>query len=194
MQNIFKTNLEKSILAKNQALKNSALLLKYQLIVDIIIKCYQSGNRIYVAGNGGSAADAQHFVAEFISKLSRDRDPIAAEALTTDSSILTAIGNDYGFDQIFSRQLKAKLQKGDVFIGISTSGKSQNILSALRMCQDLGNTSVVLSGFNGGECFNLASHCLIVPGDSTAIIQELHLVLEHSICEAVEKAIFFSNQ
>ena len=194
MNNTLRNNLEKSILVKEKVLRDTNILNEFLKIVEVIIKCYKSGNRLYVAGNGGSAADAQHFVAEFVSKLKRDRDPLPAESLTTDSSVLTAIGNDYGFEHIFSRQLKAKLKMGDIFLGISTSGNSKNLLSALNVCKNLGNTSIMLLGAGGGKCLNLTDYSITIPSDSTAIIQELHIVLEHSICEEVEKEIFFSSK
>jgi D-sedoheptulose 7-phosphate isomerase len=145
---------------------------------------------LYIAGNGGSAADAQHLAAEFVSKLARDRAPLPAEALTVDSSILTAIGNDYGFDLVFSRQLQGKLTAQDIFLGITTSGNSPNILRALEVCRQKSVPSIVFSGRDGGQVRDLADFCIIAGGDTTATIQELHIVLAHSLCESVERALF----
>jgi D-sedoheptulose 7-phosphate isomerase len=148
------------------------------------------GGRLYIAGNGGSAADAQHLAAEFVSKLSRDRAPLPAEALTVDSSILTAIGNDYGYDFVFSRQLAGKATSKDVFLGITTSGQSANILKALEECRLLKIPSIVFCGRDGGAAKELADYCILAPGIATSTIQELHILLAHTLCECVEGAMF----
>jgi D-sedoheptulose 7-phosphate isomerase len=165
-------------------------LVLFSKAVDAVIECYQKGGRIYIAGNGGSAADAQHLAAEFVSKLARDRAPLPAEALTTDSSILTAIGNDYGFENVFSRQLAGKATAIDVFLGITTSGQSPNILSALEQCRIMGVPSIVFCGRSGGKVKAVADHCIVAPGIATSTIQELHIVLAHTLCECVEVAMF----
>ncbi len=185
-----KHNLEASIEAKQAMLNNADMIQVFSAACAALIQCYKNGGRLYVAGNGGSAADAQHLVAEFVSKLARDRAPLPAEALTTDSSILTAIGNDYGFEHVFSRQLEGKLQSGDMFLGVTTSGNSPNILRALEVCKRKSVTSIVLTGHAGGAAKDLCDYCVIAPGQTTATIQELHIVLEHSLCECVEKAVF----
>jgi D-sedoheptulose 7-phosphate isomerase len=154
------------------------------------VACYRQGGRLYIAGNGGSAADAQHLAAEFVSKLARERAALPAEALTTDSSILTAIGNDFGFDQVFARQLAGKAGRNDVFLGITTSGESANILQALQICRRMNIPSIVLTGHHGGAARALADFCVIAPGDATSTIQELHIVLAHTLCECVEAALF----
>ena len=128
---ILNQNLLDSIQAKNTLLKDKKQISLFEKAVEKVISCYRAGGRIYIAGNGGSAADAQHLAAEFVSKLAKDRDPLPAEALTVDSSILTAIGNDYGFEEIFSRQIAGKLTKKDIFLGITTSGNSMNIIKAI---------------------------------------------------------------
>lgn len=155
-----------------------------------VIDCYRSGGRLYIAGNGGSAADAQHLAAEFVCKLARDRNPLPAESLTTDSSILTAISNDYGYDKVFSRQLAGKLKRNDVFLGITTSGQSPNILRALEQCRQMEIKSIVFAGRDGGAAKGLADYCIVAPGEKTSTIQELHIVLAHSLCECVEDAIY----
>jgi D-sedoheptulose 7-phosphate isomerase len=183
-------NLHASINAKLALLDDSALSRAFVDAADAVVRCYRAGGRLYIAGNGGSAADAQHLAAEFVSKLARDRAPLPAEALTTDSSIITAIGNDYGFEQVFARQLAGKARAGDMFLGITTSGESTNILCALHECRRLGLPSIVFSGRGGGRARELATHCLSVPGSATSTIQELHIVLAHTLCECVETALF----
>lgn len=164
----------------------------FDKIVSLLVSSFQNGGRLYIAGNGGSAADAQHLAAEFVCKLGQDRHPIPAEALTVDTSTLTSIGNDYGFTKIFSRQLMAKMRKEDVFLAITTSGESENILDALRYCHDRDYNSILLTGKNGGKAAELAGLCLIADGKETSVIQELHLAIEHAICACVEKELFFS--
>jgi D-sedoheptulose 7-phosphate isomerase len=185
-----KKNLEASIQAKHQLLVDEACLAQFSDAVKTVVDRYKQGGRIYIAGNGGSAADAQHLAAEFVSKLARDRAPLAAEALTVDSSILTAIGNDYGYDLVFSRQLAGKATAKDVFLGITTSGQSPNILKALEQCRVMGIPSIVFCGRDGGQAKAMADHSIVVPGVATSTIQELHIVLAHTLCECVEVAMF----
>lgn len=182
-------NIHAAIEAQQSLLADASLMAIFQQAAEHAISCYQKGGRLYIAGNGGSAADSQHLAAEFVSKLTRDRNPLPAEALTTDSSILTAIGNDYGFENIFSRQLACKLQANDVFLGITTSGQSPNILKALEQCQAKGVKSIVFTGRDGGQVKGIADYCIIAPGQKTSTIQELHIVLAHTLCEYVEQAL-----
>jgi D-sedoheptulose 7-phosphate isomerase len=184
-------NLVSSIEAKRQLLEDAEVLEMFSKAVETVVERYRHGGRLYIAGNGGSAADAQHLAAEFVSKLARDRAPLAAEALTVDSSILTAIGNDYGFDLLFARQLAGKITSKDVFLGITTSGKSSNIIKALELCRTMNVPSIVFCGRDGGDVKRLADFCIIVPGVFTSTIQEVHIVLAHSLCESVESAMFF---
>jgi D-sedoheptulose 7-phosphate isomerase len=184
-------NLQAGIAAKRALLADEPTQAALACAVDAVLACYRAGGRLYIAGNGGSAADAQHLAAEFVSRLARDRAPLPAEALTTDSSILTAIGNDYGFEQVFARQLAAKAGARDVFLGITTSGASPNIVAALAQCKRSGTASIVLSGRGGGAVKALADHCIVAPGEATSTIQELHIVLAHTLCESVEAALFF---
>lgn len=183
-------NLQDSIYTKQKALKCNNLQKQFEAAANELIECYKRGNKLIVAGNGGSAADAQHLVAEFVSKLARDRDPLPAEALTVDTSILTAIGNDYGYEKVFSRQIAGKAQAGDIFMGITTSGNSINIINALKACQEKKISSILLSARDGGKANAHADFPILVPGERTSCIQELHLVIEHTLCEIVEKAIF----
>lgn len=150
----------------------------------------KAGRKLMVAGNGGSAADAQHIVAEFVSRLCQDRPPMRAVALTTDTSILTAVGNDYGYERVFVRQVEALGQAGDVFLGISTSGNSPNVLRALELCRQMGIATIGLSGRKGGKMAPLCDHFIRVPSDVTMHIQEAHLALEHIFCMLVERSYF----
>ena len=183
-------NIDAAISAKQALAADTATLAVFARAVDTVIARYRHGGRLYIAGNGGSAADAQHLAAEFVSKLARDRAPLPAESLTTDSSILTAIGNDYGFDQVFARQLAGKATGKDIFLGISTSGESANILQALEQCRRMDIPSIVFTGRSGGRARELADFCLIAPGSATSTIQELHIVMAHTLCECVEAALF----
>lgn len=185
-----KKNIEASIQAKSQLIQNAELLTTFAQIVDVVVDCYQKKGRLYIAGNGGSAADAQHLAAEFVSKLARDRAPLPAEALTVDTSVLTAIGNDYGYDLVFSRQLAGKATAQDIFLGITTSGCSPNILRAIEECRRIGIPSIVFCGRDGGVAKEIADYSIIAPGIATSTIQELHIVLAHTLCECVELALF----
>ena len=149
-----------------------------------------SGKKLMVCGNGGSAADAQHLVAEFVSRLTVDRPALRAVALTTDTSILTAIGNDYSYDNVFERQVEALANAGDVLLAISTSGNSKNCIKALRKAKDMQVHTIAYTGNNGGGMAELAELNVIVPSDTTMNIQESHLALEHIFCMVVERCYF----
>lgn len=155
-------------------------------IAGLMIQALTSGGRIFWLGNGGSAADSQHLASELVGRFERERPGLAAIALTTDSSALTAIGNDYGFEQVFARQVEALCRPGDLVIGISTSGNSPNVLRALERARDLGIATAALSGRDGGCLKDLAEACLIAPADNTARIQEAHLLAGHILCDLVE--------
>jgi len=154
------------------------------------IECLNNGGKIMLAGNGGSAADAQHIAGELVSRFAFDRPGLPAIALTTDSSILTAIGNDYGYQKIFSRQIQAHSRPGDVFIGYSTSGQSANILRAFTEAKKYDVVTIGLTGSKQGEMESLCDHLLAVPSAQTPNIQEGHLVLGHILCGLIEKSIF----
>jgi D-sedoheptulose 7-phosphate isomerase len=160
------------------------------VIAEVCVSSLRSGGKLLLAGNGGSAADAQHIAGELVSRFAYDRPGLAAVALTTDTSILTAIGNDYGYDRLFARQIQALGRKGDVFVGYSTSGKSPNILHAFRQARDEGLICVGLTGNRGGPMRELCEHLLEVPSADTPKIQEGHLILGHILCGLIEKAIF----
>ncbi len=183
-------NIRSSIAAKQALLASDDFHLQFQKIMELVVASYRAGGRLYIAGNGGSAADAQHLAAEFVSRLARPRAPLPAEALTVDSSILTAIGNDFGFDQVFSRQLEGKMTDKDLFLAITTSGESPNILRALEVCRSRKWPAILLTGRQGGKAKALTPLVLTVPGEATSTIQELHLVVYHSLCQCVEEALF----
>ncbi len=152
-----------------------------------VIKTIQAGGKVLLAGNGGSAADAQHIAAEFVGRYLVNRPPIAAIALTTDTSALTAIGNDFGFEKVFSRQVEALSKPGDIFWAISTSGQSENLVEALKAARVSGVTTVCLLGKDGGAMKDLADIAIVVPSDDTPRIQEAHIMIAHLVCEMVEK-------
>jgi len=157
---------------------------------DVITKVLAAGNKIMLAGNGGSAADAQHIAGEFISRLFFDHAPLPAIALTTDSSVLTAVGNDYGYEKVFERQVLGLGVSGDVFIAISTSGKSPNILRALQAAKKRGVVALGLTGAASGPMDSLCDHVLHAPSVKTSVIQQIHIVAAHIICGVVERRIF----
>jgi D-sedoheptulose 7-phosphate isomerase len=159
-------------------------------IVELTAAALGNGGKLLLAGNGGSAGDAQHIAGEFLSRLNYDRAPAAALALTTDSSVLTAIGNDYGFDRVFERQILGLGREGDVFVAISTSGRSPNILRAIEAARDRRLAVIGLSGRSGGEMAARCDLCLHAPADSTALIQQIHLIAGHIICGLVEARLF----
>lgn len=156
---------------------------------ELVVETLQSGHKVLVMGNGGSAADAQHFAAELVGRFLRERRALPAVALTTDSSILTAIGNDYGFDKIFSRQVEALAVEGDLVVGISTSGNSPNVLCALEAATTVGCCTVALLGRDGGEIRPVVDLALVVPSDATPNIQETHSFMIHVVCDLVEQVV-----
>ena len=158
--------------------------------VQILVDALKAGRKILIMGNGGSAADAQHFAAEMVGRFLLERKALPAIALTTDTSILTAVGNDYGFDNIFERQVQALALPGDVLIGISTSGNSRNVRLALEAGRSLGVTTIGLLGRDGGEIGPLVDLDLTVPESATTRVQEAHLVIIHILCEQLEKNLF----
>ena len=174
----------------DRAADDSRLRATIHAIADVITGTFRSGGKLMIAGNGGSAADAQHIAGEFLSRFNFDRTPLPAIALTTDSSVLTAIGNDYGFDQAFERQLRGLGRAGDVFLAISTSGRSPNIITALRAARAVGVTTVGFSGDGVREMATLCDHFLAAPAGETPLIQQIHLVAAHAICGLVERNLF----
>jgi D-sedoheptulose 7-phosphate isomerase len=180
-----------SIAVKQALLQDEALLTQVEALVRQCVAALRAGGKIIFAGNGGSFADAQHLSAEFVSRFKYDRAPLASLTLGTNNSTISAIGNDYGYDQVFSRELEAVAKVGDVLIGISTSGNSPNILAAVAKAATLGIDSTCLTGQSGGKLLALCN-CLCMPSNDTARIQEAHITIGHIICSLVEK-IYFSE-
>jgi D-sedoheptulose 7-phosphate isomerase len=193
MKHLVQKQIQQSIATLEAVLADEQLSDTLVTIGKLTADAMRSGHKLLVAGNGGSAADAQHLVAEFVVRFTANRPALRAIALTTDSSILTAAGNDFGFDHIFSRQIEALGQPGDVFLGISTSGNSTNILKALHQAKKMNITTVGFSGNNGGLMRSLCDHNIIIPSSVTANIQESHLALEHIFCMLVECFTFGSD-
>ena len=189
-KSILEKNLKNSIKAKQNFLENPSVLEEFNDAIQALFECYSNGGKLYLAGNGGSAADSQHLAAEFVSKLAFDREALPAEALSVDTSTITAIANDYGYEFIFSRQLEANASPKDMFLAITTSGNSDNLIKALEFCKKKKIKSILLSGKEGGSSKNLADFSIIVPGDTTAEIQEIHILVGHSMCEFIEKEFF----
>ena len=171
-------------------LADKELLATVSAAANICIDCLKNSGKILLAGNGGSAADAQHIAGEFVSRFMFDRPGLSAIALTTDTSILTAIGNDYGYEKLFARQVQALGRKGDVLIAYSTSGKSPNILEALKAANTADITTIGFTGNRGGPMHDLCDYTLAVPSPDTPKIQEGHLVLGHILCGIVEQSLF----
>ncbi|MBF0171504.1 MAG: D-sedoheptulose 7-phosphate isomerase [Nitrospinae bacterium] len=169
---------------------DETLLTTMERVAAACIDTFRNGGKLLLAGNGGSAADAQHIAAEFVCRFRLDRPALPAIALTTDTSALTAIGNDYGFERLFARQVEALGATGDIFIGITTSGKSPNILAALDTARAKGLVTVGLTGVNGGAMADHCDHLVMVPSSVTANIQEGHITLGHLLCGLVETALF----
>jgi D-sedoheptulose 7-phosphate isomerase len=187
--NYIKDYIGNSISVKKSILASEELSSTISNVADKIIEVFNRGNKVILAGNGGSAGDAQHIAAEFVSRFFYDRPGLPAIALTTDSSMLTAIGNDYGFKKLFSRQVQAQGKDGDLFIGISTSGNSPNILAAVDMAKSKEIDTVALCG-ESGVLKNEVDFAICVPSTSTPFIQESHIMIGHIICAIVEKTIF----
>ena len=192
MEKILRQSLEDSIAAKNAFYNEQKQDLI--LLVDWIVASFQAGGKLLLCGNGGSAADAQHLAAEFVNRFLINRRPLPALALTTDTSILTSVGNDFSYDDIFAKQVEALGKKEDVFLGISTSGNSPNVINAVQAAQGIGMKTVILTGGSGGKLAGLADLTLTVPSDKTPHIQETHIWIEHMICWLVDERLFGSLQ
>ncbi|MBI4777798.1 D-sedoheptulose 7-phosphate isomerase [Candidatus Desantisbacteria bacterium] len=185
MEKIISSQISESI-----EVKNNIPLKDVASAVEIIIDAYRQHKKVLICGNGGSAADAQHMAGELVGRFKMEREALGAIALTTDTSILTAIGNDYGFDDIFSRQIEALAEPGDVVIGISTSGNSPNVLKAIAMAKKKLAVTIGLTGGNGGKLKDQTDVCIVVPSSNTPRIQESHITIIHIICLLVEQALF----
>ncbi|HSU28855.1 MAG TPA: D-sedoheptulose 7-phosphate isomerase [Chitinophagaceae bacterium] len=189
MQKI-KDIIQASIDTKKAVLVNEELIKKIEKVVELLATTFNNGNRVYFCGNGGSAADAQHLAAEFSGRFYTDRKALPAEALHTNSSYLTAVANDYGYDMVYARLIDGIGQKGDVLAGLTTSGNSPNIVKAFEVARDKGITTVSFTGATGGQLKALSDHLLNVPSTDTPRIQESHILIGHIICQLVEEKIF----
>jgi D-sedoheptulose 7-phosphate isomerase len=169
--------------------QDEALLATARKIAAVILAALRSGNKLLIVGNGGSAADAQHIAAEIVGRYKQDRPAWAAIALTTDTSALTAVANDYGFEQVFARQVVGLGQRGDVLLALSTSGRSPNILAALRSARERGLVTIGFTGRKGVSLGAFCDHLFVSPSDDTAIVQQIHLAVAHGICDEVEQAM-----
>lgn len=187
---IIENYIQASIDTKQKILNDKNILATIQNAANAIIKAYKNGKKVLTAGNGGSAGDAQHIAGELVSKFFFDRPGLSAFSLATDTSILTAIGNDYGYDKSFSRQIQANANDGDVFIAISTSGNSKNIVNAILEAKQKNVTTIGLVGQKACEMDTLCDYIIKVPSESTPTIQESHIMIGHIICAIVEEAIF----
>jgi len=188
--NYFSSYIQQSISVKQKLLQDDVLLNAVQQLSIDCVSAFKNGNKVILAGNGGSAADAQHIAAEFVSRFMFDRAGLPSISLSTDTSILTAIGNDYGFEKLFSRQLEANSRAGDIFIGISTSGNSKNIIEAVQICESLEVVSYVMTGESGGALSDLTTNLIKVPSNITSFIQESHIMIGHMLCGHVENELF----
>lgn len=183
-------SIQESIAAKHRLLASADVVPTVAKVSEILVDALQQGNKVLLFGNGGSAADAQHIAAEFVGRFAFDRPALPALALSVNTSCVTAIGNDYGFDVVFSRQIEALGRPGDVAIGISTSGTSPNVLRAVTAAKKMGLHTVALAGCTGGKLKGAVDHCICVPSNETPRIQECHILIGHIISELVEQTLF----
>lgn len=187
---IVKQNFEASIALKNETLQDAAIIETISSVTDKIIDTYRNDGKVLFCGNGGSAADAQHLAAELTGRYYFDRPPLNAEALHTNTSYLTAVANDYSYDEIYSRLLTAVCHRGDILIGLSTSGNSTNVVNAFKKAKELGCTTVGLTGKGGGQLKEYCDFIIEIDSENTPRIQECHMLIGHCICELVEKEMF----
>ena len=173
-----------------KVINDKGLILEIETITTKIIKAFKDGNKLLLCGNGGSASDAQHIAAELSGRFIKERKPLYAEALHVNSSYMTAVSNDYGFESTYSRMLEAIGEKGDVLIALSTSGNSENVVNAVKMANSLGMLSVGMSGATGGKIKDLCQHNIIIPSSNTARIQEAHIIVGHIFCQIIEDKLF----
>ena len=188
MRDRIKDILLESIQVKEELLRTG--IGKIIEITNLITGCLKKNGKVILFGNGGSASDSQHIAAEFVGRFKKDRSALAAIALTTNTSILTALANDYGYELVFARQIEALGEKNDVAIGISTSGKAKNVVLGIKQAKKMGLKTIALTGADGGELTKLTDISLIVPSSVTARIQEAHITVGHIICELIEEAFF----
>ncbi|MEO6305919.1 MAG: D-sedoheptulose 7-phosphate isomerase [Bacteroidia bacterium] len=190
MINFIKSKIEESVALKSSLLSNTEILSAVNDTVNDIVTCYKNGGKVLWCGNGGSAADAQHMAAELSGRFYYDRPPLFSEALHVNTSYITAVANDYSYDIIYSRLVEAMGRKGDVLIGLSTSGNSGNVIKAIEKANALGMTTVAFTGQTGGKIKGLSKYLINIPSTDTPRIQECHMLLCHTICEMVEMNLF----
>jgi D-sedoheptulose 7-phosphate isomerase len=190
MENFIKSKIQDSINLKTKLLQNAQILSAVSGLVNDIITCYKNGGKVLWCGNGGSAADAQHLAAELSGRFYYDRAPLFSEALHVNTSYITAVANDYSYDVIYSRLIKAMGKKGDVLIGLSTSGNSGNVIKAIEEANKLGLITAAFTGESGGKIKDLPKYLINIPSADTPRIQECHMILGHTICELVEINLF----
>lgn len=189
-QDLIRRNISDSISVKQKLLQNDTILTEITKVVDLIVEAFNNGNKLLFCGNGGSAADAQHLAAEFSGRYYLNRPPLHAEALHTDTSFMTAVSNDFSFDEVYARLIQGIGKQGDILIGMSTSGNSKNVIKAL---EEAKKKNIITIGFTGKPNGNMKPYCdflINIPSDDTPRIQECHLMLGHAICELVEKELF----
>jgi len=190
VQEKIRSIIQQSIDVKTQTLNNPQVAATLEEVVQLMVQAFKNGNKVLFCGNGGSAADAQHLAAEFSGRFYKDRDPLPAEALHVNTSYLTAVANDYSYDQIYARIVKGSGKRGDVLVGLSTSGNSGNIIAAFEQAQKMGISTVGFTGAGGGKMAPLSNYLLAVPSSDTPRIQEVHITLGHIVCQLVEEALF----
>jgi D-sedoheptulose 7-phosphate isomerase len=188
-QDLIAAHLKTSLAAFERAGKDAAMLSAARKIAQVIVSGLRSGHKLLLVGNGGSAGDAQHIAAEIVGRYKKERPAYAAIALTTDTSALTAITNDYGFEQVFARQIAGLGRRGDILLALSTSGRSPNILAALRVAHEHGLITIGFTGTKGAAMGVACDHLLVAPSDDTPVIQQIHLAVAHGICDEVEQAL-----
>ena len=183
-------SIEQSIAVKQAILADADFMHRIEQAANLMVASLKNGGKIHFCGNGGSAADAQHLAAELSGRFYYDRPPLNAEALHCNSSYLTAVGNDYGYNQVFARLLEGTARRGDILVGISTSGNSENILRAYEVCEKMGIITISMTGMTGGKMKEFSTLLLNVPSTDTPRIQECHIMIGHIICELVEASLF----
>lgn len=189
-QDKIKSILTNSISVKQAVLNDNTLLHTIETVVELIVATFKKGNKVLFCGNGGSAADAQHLAAEFSGRFYTDRAPLPSEALHCNTSFLTAVGNDYGYEFVYSRMMKGIGKQGDMLIGLSTSGNSPNIINAFEVCREMGVMTIGMTGATGGKMRGLSDHLINVPSEDTPRIQESHITIGHIICQLAEERLF----
>lgn len=190
MQQRISDIIKASITTKQRILDNPVLMMMIEEVTNVMVTAFRNGNKVLFCGNGGSAADAQHLAAEFSGRFYTDRDPLPSEALHCNSSYMTAVANDYGYDVVYSRMIKGMGKPGDVLVGLSTSGNSVNIINAMVEAKKIGMINVVFSGEGGGKLRTICDYLINVPSNDTPRIQESHIMVGHIICELVESELF----